>query len=66
MGKKKASIYGMLQKHMGSCTEAKILIRGPKDVIEKFRKFKEERGFRNAWGALEYLLLKELSSSKKK
>ena len=66
MGKKKDSIYGMIEKQRGSCTEARILVRGPRDVIEKFVAFREENGFRNAWGAIEYLLHVEKRSRKKK
>ena len=53
------STYSTTITRRVSLTEDRILVRGPKAVIQLFRDYIEEKGFRNAWGAIEYLVLRD-------
>lgn len=56
MPKNKESIYERLHRGKVSATEASLFIKGPKEVIERFRKYQKKHNFKNAWGLLEHLM----------
>lgn len=65
MPKNKESIYERLQRGKATATEASLYIKGPKEIIERFRKYQKKHKFKNAWGLLEHLMNVEKQARKK-